>query len=92
MSAHELKTWPIFFEAILNRKKTFELRKNDRDFKDGDTLLLREWDPSTGENTGRWAVCDVTYIIDSDVAFGVGSLKEGYCVMAIKVHKVGVGR
>lgn len=42
---HELKTWPIFYNAILDGTKTFECRKNDRDFKVGDTLVLKEFDP-----------------------------------------------
>ena len=33
---HALKTLPEYFEAVLENKKTFELRKNDRDFKVGD--------------------------------------------------------
>lgn len=37
---HELKTWPDFFDAIWNNEKHFELRKDDRGFQAGDTLLL----------------------------------------------------
>ena len=42
---HELKTYPEFFEQTRNGRKKFELRRNDRDFKVGDELLLREWEP-----------------------------------------------
>jgi hypothetical protein len=44
-SKHELKIWPQFFRAVLNGSKTFELRKNDREFQSGDEVVLREWDP-----------------------------------------------
>lgn len=42
---HQLKTWPMYFTALRQGSKTFELRENDRQFKVGDTLQLREFDP-----------------------------------------------
>lgn len=42
---HELKTEPAYFDAVLRGDKTFEVRKNDRDFQTGDTLVLKEFDP-----------------------------------------------
>jgi len=49
---HELKTWPQFFQPILNGIKRFELRRDDRleSFQVGDELLLKEWDPATFEH------------------------------------------
>ena len=44
---HELKTWPHAFDAIREGRKTFEVRSNrDRDFAEGDTLVLLKWDPA----------------------------------------------
>lgn len=43
---HELKTWPCYFEHVTSGNKTFEIRKNDRGFQSGDTVVLREWDPA----------------------------------------------
>ncbi|WP_432263508.1 DUF3850 domain-containing protein [Cupriavidus sp. TMH.W2] len=42
MSEHELKTDTPAFEAILDGQKTFELRKDDRGYRVGDQLRLRE--------------------------------------------------
>lgn len=39
---HELKTDSAVFADVLNGTKTFEIRKNDRAFCVGDTLVLRE--------------------------------------------------
>lgn len=51
---HELKTWPESYNAIVKGLRKFEVRKNDRDFKVGDKLLLREFIPCKECNgTGR---------------------------------------
>lgn len=46
MKTHNLKTLPIYFDAVARGDKTFEIRNNDRDFQTGDTLVLKEFDPS----------------------------------------------
>ena len=53
MSTITKKIWPEFFEAVASGKKTFELRLNDFDINEGDTIVLQEWDPKTQEYTGR---------------------------------------
>lgn len=79
MSLHELKTWPEYFERVRSKAKRAEFRRDDRPFRDGDTLLLREWDPATGEYTGRriWA-----YV--TDVARG-GVIPEGFAMLSISL-------
>ncbi len=42
---HKLKTWPVYFDALWRKLKLFELRKNDRDYRVNDTLLLQEFEP-----------------------------------------------
>ena len=76
---HELKTWPPYFQAVVSGRKPFEVRKDDRDFKVGDRLLLREWDPTLRHHTGRKVTCEITYKLDGG-DFGV---EVGYCVLGI---------
>jgi ASC-1-like (ASCH) protein len=77
---HELKTWPEYFQEVFAGRKTFEVRKNDRDFKKGDILILLEFDPNTNEYTGGRVRRKVTYILEGG-NFGV---EFGYVIMAIK--------
>ena len=58
---HELKTWPEFFTAVETGAKTFEVRFDDRGMEAGDTLVLREWDPSVCCYTGKSLTLRVTY-------------------------------
>lgn len=75
---HELKCWPEYFQVIWERRKTFEIRKHDRNFQAGDTLKLREWDPITNNYTGAWTRRRVTYVTD----FPDG-LRDGYVCMGL---------
>lgn len=62
MKEHRLKTWPQFFEAIMNKEKTFELRRNDREYEVGDILILCEFNPCTlcGASGRVWDNGDMT--------------------------------
>lgn len=82
MTTHSLKTWPEFFQKMLDGDKTFELRKNDRNFAVGDTLLLREFDPwpSPAYYTGRELSVRVTYVM-RDGHFG---LEPGFVCLGIE--------
>ena len=56
------KTWPEFFELILSGKKKYDMRVNDFDISEGDTLVLEEWDPETKQYTGRKLEKEVGYV------------------------------
>ena len=45
MRYHELKTEPVYFDAVETGEKTFEVRKNDRFFQSGDIVDLLKYDP-----------------------------------------------
>jgi hypothetical protein len=76
---HELKTSSSMFNAIASGEKTFELRLNDRDFRVGDILVLRDYDDNI--YTGRWRRVRVTHLTDGSRS---GALVAGYVCMAIK--------
>lgn len=81
---HELKTWPVFYEKIIDGSKPFEVRNNDRNFKVGDVLFLREYDPDAEAYTGRSCQKEVTYILgdnpffqmNNTVIMGIGTLEQ----------------
>lgn len=50
---HELKIWPQYYARVLDGSKTFEVRKNDRDYQPGDHVVLREWNPDAGQAPGE---------------------------------------
>lgn len=71
---HQLKTETCYFEAVQSRVKMFEIRFNDRDFKVGDVLILREIEDN--DYTGRVLTVHVTYITHY-------KQKPGYVVIGI---------
>lgn len=50
---HVLKCWPQQFEDIRCGIKHFEIRRDDRDFAPGDTVVFVEYDPASKQHTGR---------------------------------------
>lgn len=57
------KIWPEYFELVESGKKKFELRVADFKIKEGDTLILEEWDPKTQKYTERKLKKKVGYIL-----------------------------
>lgn len=78
---HDLKTWPEFFQAIVLGHKTFEIRKDDRNFSEGDALHLLEWEPNKGAYTGRECYVRVTYLTKHPFF-----VPDGSVVMAISLY------
>ena len=52
-SIHDLKCRPEYFQPLWSGEKRFELRLADRDYRIGDTMDIREWDPDREQYTGR---------------------------------------
>ncbi|MBQ7431341.1 DUF3850 domain-containing protein [Butyrivibrio sp.] len=62
----------------MSGNKTFELRKDEDDIQQGDTLDLLEWDQ---DYTGRGVRCRVTYVLRNCSEYG---LMDGYCIIGIE--------
>ncbi len=91
---HSIKTWPRYYDEVEKGNKPFELRKNDRDYKTGDALLLREYVPpilrddgvaivKRGYYTGRRMLKKITYVLHG----GKFGLKKGYVILGFKNMK-----
>lgn len=77
---HDLKCWPNPFQAVWDGRKLYEIRKADRPFRVGDSLLLREWYPDLGYS-GREIRAAVTYMTPP----GEWGLPEDRCVLGISI-------
>ena len=62
MTIIKKKIWPKYFEAVLSGEKKYELRLNDFEINEGDTIILEEWNPESKEYTGRKTEKKVTYV------------------------------
>lgn len=90
---HELKILPKYYDAVANGIKTFEIRKNDRNYSVGDTLMLKEFDKDNiyhvnwinpQEYTGRELCATITYIFNLKDFL---NLDEDYVILGIRVRE-----
>lgn len=80
---HNLKCWPKYFMAVIGGHKLHEIRKNDRDFRAGDEILLQEWDPETQQYTGNDCLVRVSYL----TAPGEWGLPDDIVIMSVKLQQ-----
>jgi len=91
MTEHILKLNDRYFDAVANGIKTFEIRKNDRDYKVGDTLVLKKVDDdgkfltyadhNLGMNLNYEIKVAITYILTHDEFDGIS---EEYVALGIR--------
>lgn len=84
MKTHEVKSWPEYFSRIVSGDMLFQVRKNDRDYRIGDTVVFQEFRPNTGAYTGRKITTVITNIIMDGPAVAGEGLKKGYCVFGFR--------
>lgn len=73
---HDVKLGTTFFDDIKTGRKTFELRKNDRGYKEGDTIVLHEY--KDGTTTGRTITKKIVYMLEDFTG-----LEDGYCILGL---------
>lgn len=78
---HQLKIESQFYNDIETAGKRFEVRRDDREYRVGDVLVLREC--NSGKLTGRIVYALVTYIHRNDLYYTF--LIDGYCILGIDI-------
>ncbi len=91
MKNHILKTWPEYFQAVIEGRKTFELLKAKGTWEEwgkyqvGDRIMFREFDPIPVKDnyTGRFVVVRITYVFtpEGGVEFG---LDKNWVILGIE--------
>jgi len=79
---HTLKTVQPFFDKIRMGLKTFEYRKDDRNYCEGDILELCEYDNKTNTFSGEHIDVIVTFTMRTQDFLPVPS---GYVIMSIRI-------
>ena len=86
MSVIKKKITPDFFELVKSDRKRFEIRVADFKIKEGDTLILEEWDPKTKKYTGRTIERKAGYTLKFDLdLFGQKRLIEKHGLYVIQL-------
>ena len=87
MATIRKKIWPEYFELIKAGKKRFEVRVADFNVKEGDTLILEEWDPKTKKYTGRKIEKKAGYILKFSLdQFGQKEFIEKHGLFVIQLE------
>ena len=85
---HELKTDPEVFDAVSRGEKKFEIRKDDRGFEVGDTLILRKTLHTGLEMAAGAPLCyegDPLHLCVSYILRGpIYGLADGWVIMSIE--------
>lgn len=78
---HELNIKPTSFKHICEEKRTFDVRKYDKPYKVGDTLIFKEYDGLLEQFTGRSVKRKLVYLFEGHGQYG---LTTGYVVLGFR--------
>lgn len=80
MNIHDVKCHPQYFKAVTavnpNERKPFEVRVNDRNYRQGDIIRQHEYCPETGY-TGWRSDFVITYVLDDPTYCAPGMVVMG---------------
>lgn len=78
VKTHRLKIEWKYVQKELRMQKPWEIRRNDRNFKEGDIIEFMVLDPD-GKPTDITYTREITYLYDTPKH----GLKPGYCIMTL---------
>ncbi len=76
MKQHKIKLNIPFFDEVETGNKRFEIRLNDRDYEEGDVVIMKEFDSDNDRFTGRSIKKTIGFLTDY-------AQQEGYVVFSI---------
>ena len=97
MKIHELKIKEKYYKDVALGYKTFELRKNDRDYQEGDLIKFTVVDKTPYSRLKADQMCEpyypaaeyalfrITYVLKDVPEYG---LDKDYCILGIKQVKI----
>lgn len=77
---HVVKCWPDSFESIANGFKTADLRQDDRNYREGDDIVMREFRPQgialASRYTGRELRVCITHTLSHEELQALGLVSD----------------
>lgn len=77
---HQIREGVTSLQELLSGERTFEIRKNDTDYRVGDMLEIMGF--REGKYTGQSVSAEITFILDEHTA-----LDDDYCILAIRIRE-----
>lgn len=76
---HTIKCVQPYFDEVRSGNKVFEVRFNDRDYKQGDSVTLRLYDTERKLTLDEKIHAEIGYVLTD-----FEGLKEGWCAFSLK--------
>lgn len=80
---HYIKCIQPYFDLCWDGLKPFEVRKNDRNYNEGDTVYIQLYDPIKNEFGDRAIKATILYVLRN-----YADIKEGHVVFSYKIEEL----